>query len=394
MEAPPWARHLPAGVDPSIVDLLAEGTLPQAWARRWAAAPRAALLHTAATGWISNSTLDERSRRAAARLRDLGLRAGDRLIVSAGPSADLVAVHVGALRSGIVVVPTNTAYTATELAHIASDSRATVAVVDDPSRVPAGVLGEDITACSADTAPPALDVSAPGDPAMICTPRGRPAAPRAPSSPTPTSSPAAEAVRLAWRWSPGDRLVLALPLFHMHGLGVGVHGTLLAGASMVLLPRFDAGAVLDAVRDHEATLFFGVPTMYSRLAASARIGELRPLRLCVSGSAPLPADLHNAISAGSGQHVLERYGMTETLMNTSNPYDGERRPGSVGIPLPGVNVRLAPGPTRSWCGDRMSLPATGQSPILMYSTTGGSARATSGPSTRMAICGSWAGPRS
>jgi malonyl-CoA/methylmalonyl-CoA synthetase len=150
-------------------------------------------------------------------------------------------------------------------------------------------------------------------------------------------------VCLAWRWSAADRLVLALPLFHAHGLCVGLHGTLLAGASAVLLPGFDVGAVLDAAGEHAASLFFGVPTMYHRLAQSARAGELRRLRLCVSGSAALPAELHQALAERAGQRVLERYGMTETLMLVSNPYDGERRPGSVGLPLPGVELRLAHG---------------------------------------------------
>jgi malonyl-CoA/methylmalonyl-CoA synthetase len=152
-----------------------------------------------------------------------------------------------------------------------------------------------------------------------------------------------EALRLAWRWDEHDRLVLALPLFHVHGLGVGLHGTLLCGGSAVLLPRFDADAVLDAARAHDATLFFGVPTMYARLAASPRAVELAALRLCVSGSAPLPASLHEQLATRAGVRVLERYGMTETIMNVSNPYDGERRPGTVGFPLPGVDVRLDTG---------------------------------------------------
>ena len=151
----------------------------------------------------------------------------------------------------------------------------------------------------------------------------------------------AEALLLAWRWSDRDRLVLALPLFHAHGLCVGLHGTLLAGASAVLLPRFTPDAVLDAARDQRATLFFGVPTMYHRILESARAGELGRLRLCVSGSAPLPADLHARLAEAAGQLVLERYGMTETLMIASNPYDGERRAGSVGLPLPGVDVILS-----------------------------------------------------
>jgi malonyl-CoA/methylmalonyl-CoA synthetase len=155
----------------------------------------------------------------------------------------------------------------------------------------------------------------------------------------------ANAVRLAWRWTERDRLILALPLFHAHGLGVGLHGTLLSGGSAVLLPRFDAGAVLDAAQAHEATLFFGVPTMYSRLAAEPRAAELARLRLCVSGSAPLSPTTFARIEELSGQRVLERYGMTETLMLVSNPHDGERRPGTVGLPLPGVELRLAGGAT-------------------------------------------------
>ena len=110
---------------------------------------------------------------------------------------------------------------------------------------------------------------------------------------------------------------------------IGLHGTLLAGASAVLLPRFNEDQVLDAAREHSASLFFGVPTMYSRLAASGRARELAALRLCVSGSAPLPGELHARL-AEEGTQVLERYGMTETLMNVANPYDGERRAGTVG----------------------------------------------------------------
>ncbi len=138
-----------------------------------------------------------------------------------------------------------------------------------------------------------------------------------------------EAVGLAWRWSAADRLVLALPLFHVHGLCVGLHGTLLACASAVLLPRFDVDAVFDAAGEHECSLFFGVPTMYHRFARSSRVGELDRLRLCVSGSAALPAELQRDLAELGGQQVLERYGMTETLMNVSNPYDGERRARSI-----------------------------------------------------------------
>jgi malonyl-CoA/methylmalonyl-CoA synthetase len=153
-----------------------------------------------------------------------------------------------------------------------------------------------------------------------------------------------EAVARTWRWNEDDRLVHALPIFHGHGLCVALYTTLLAGASAVLLPSFEVDAVLDTIADYRATLFFGVPTMYHRLAATRRVGELARLRLAVSGSAPLQADLHQHLWS-AGTDVLERYGMTETLMTISNPYEGERRPGTVGFPFPGVDVEVEdPGP--------------------------------------------------
>ena len=124
---------------------------------------------------------------------------------------------------------------------------------------------------------------------------------------------------------------------------MGLHGTLTAGASAVLRPRFGVDDVLDAAAAHEASLLFGVPTMYAKLADSARLAELRRLRLCVSGSAPLSPELFAAVADRAGHRILERYGMSETVMNISNPYDGDRRPGTVGLPLPGVEVRLAEG---------------------------------------------------
>jgi len=147
-------------------------------------------------------------------------------------------------------------------------------------------------------------------------------------------------VVLAWRWTPEDRLVLALPLFHAHGLAVGVHGTLVAGASAEIVARFDVDAVIDAV-ERDASLLFGVPTMWARLVASSRADVLRRLRLCISGSAPLDPALWSRVREVTGQAIVERYGMTETLMLVSNPVDGERRAGTVGVPLPGVEVRLA-----------------------------------------------------
>ncbi len=208
------------------------------------------------------------------------------------------------------------------------------------------IVGPDVALPDGDA--PDLDTSGADDLALLGYTSGTTGAPKGAMLTHGNLLASVEALRLAWRWTPDDRLVLALPLFHAHGLCVGLHGTLLCGGSVVLLPRFDVDVVLDAARDEQGTLFFGVPTMYSRLAASDRVDELSRLRLCVSGSAPLPADLHRELAARGGTRVLERYGMTETLMNASNPYDGDRRPGSVGIPLPLVDIDARrPTPRRS-----------------------------------------------
>jgi malonyl-CoA/methylmalonyl-CoA synthetase len=266
-------------------------------------------------------------------------------------SAAYVTAHLGALRLGLVVVPANTAYREREVAHLVTDAAPAAAVVDDADRAAwvRRAAGGDVVVVGPGVDLPDgggdhldLDTAAPSDPALLGYTSGTTGAPKGAVLSHANLLATSEAVRLAWRWGTDDRLVLALPLFHLHGLGVGLHGTLLAGASAVLLPRFDPDAVLDAARHHEATLFFGVPTMYSRLAASPRLGELARLRLCVSGSAPLPPAVFERVAAGSGQRPLERYGMTETGMNVSNPHDGERRPGTVGFPLPGVDLRLAP----------------------------------------------------
>ncbi len=299
-------------------------------------------------GWITNADLEARSRLIAGRFAGAGLVAGDRVVMSATTSVELVVAHVAALRLGLVVVPVNGAYTGREIGHIVGDCEPAACVVDaDRAERFASLTSQ---ACflvtpavdlpDADPATLALDQVESGDLALLCYTSGTTGAPKGAMLTHGNALASCEAVRLAWRWDEHDRLVLALPLFHVHGLGVGLHGTLLAGASALLLPRFEPDAVFDAARDHDASLFFGVPTMYARLGASARVGELSRLRLCVSGSAPLPAALHDELLEQAGVVVLERYGMTETLMNVSNPYEGERRAGTVGFPLPGVEVQL------------------------------------------------------
>lgn len=345
-----WGAHLPPGVDPATLDLTARRSLPAAWAANRAAAPDRPVLHDPVRGWLSGAAIERASAIVAARLHGAGLRPGDRFLMSAASSAELVVAHVAALRLGLVVVPTNTSYREREVAHIVHDADPAGALVDDEER--AGwiraarpgtlVVGPEVALPDPGpgAAPPVLDAAGPGDPGLLGYTSGTTGSPKGAVLSHGNLLAGAEAVALAWRWTSADRLLLCLPLFHAHGLCVGLHGTLLTGASAVLLPGFELDEVLDASAAHRATMFFGVPTMYHRFAGSPRAGELRRLRLCVSGSAPLPADLHLRLQAATGQRVLERYGMTETLMNVSNPVDGDRRPGSVGLPLPGCEVRL------------------------------------------------------
>ncbi|HLI44420.1 MAG TPA: AMP-binding protein [Acidimicrobiales bacterium] len=349
--------------------LLGDRSLPRRLAVLLATEQDRPLLYDDRTGWLSRGEVEERSRRLAGELCAAGLQRGDRFVVSAAPSTGLAIVHLAALRLGLVVVPMNTAYTGREIAHVVSDSRPAGAAADDRARlelvdaappgrqrketggrgfvrVMLGVATGRFGAAIEGRVPrrssgePRLDEAESDDPALIVYTSGTTGSPKGALLSHGNLLASAEALRRAWRWTEEDRLVLPLPLFHVHGLAVGLQGTLASGGSVVLRPRFDASDVGDAVERHSATMLFGVPTMYSRLASELR---LRRLRLAVSGSAPLPADLHRRFEAATGQQILERYGMTETLMIASNPYDGERRPGTVGFALPGVDLRLDEG---------------------------------------------------
>lgn len=327
-------------------ELTARGSLPAVWQEHAMRQPHRRCLHDAVTGWISRRELASAGAEVAGRLYAAGLRRGDRVLLSAPSGVAFVAAHTACLRMGLVVVPLNAALRRREVTHVVTDSAPRGAIIDDPemrSWVLEAAPGA-VTCTSAVDLPggtvPSLDDLAGDEPAMLGYTSGTTGAPKGAVLTHTNLLAGAEALRRAWGWSESDRLVLALPLFHMHGLGVGLHGTLHSGASAVLQPSFEPETVIDTVRDHDATLFFGVPTMFHRLARSERAPELGALRLAVSGSAPLPADLHRRLEALTGLRVLERYGMTETIMLVSNPLDGDRRPGSVGFPLPGVELRI------------------------------------------------------
>ncbi len=334
--------------DPSLAPrALGKRALPEVWAEHWRASPERPVLFDATRGWLSWGALEAASAAAAARLAGAGLGAGDRVLIAAPSSCDHAVALVACLRLGLVIVPANPGYRPAELQALAREAAPRAALVADAAQAAClrglaslGLVTTPALPGAAGPRPP-LDRMGPEAPALLAYTSGTTGRPKGVLLRHGNLQASAEALRSAWHWVPEDRLVHALPLFHMHGFGVGLLGTLQAGASALLLPRFEPGAVLEAVARHAATLFFGVPTMWHRLAEAPGVGALASLRLCVSGSAPLPAALHARLAERAGVSILERYGMTETGMLTSNPVAGERRAGSVGFPLPGVELRLA-----------------------------------------------------
>lgn len=340
-----WRAH---GFDGVAEELTAAQTLIAAWESTVALDPHHHVFCESGRAWMSAAELHDRVRRVGSYFENRGLAVGDRIIMSCAPSVALIAVHLGALSAGLVVVPVNTAFTTSELANITSEATPKLVVIDDPARLsecPVEVVTADQVIADSDHETPSnktrrADNLRADDPALLVFTSGTTGKPKGALLSHGNLLASAVALTVAWKWTPGDRLVLSLPLFHMHGLGVGVHGTLVAGASAVIVPKFTPDAVLDAARNEHATMLFGVPTMWVRLLESPRVGELGNLRLCVSGSAPLSPEVWEGLREHGGQEIVERYGMTETVMNISNPYRGERRPGSVGLALPGVEIRL------------------------------------------------------
>jgi len=297
-------------------------------------------------GWdparfVRAGELDQKTAQTAALLADRGLHPGDRVVWCARASLTSVPALLGALRAGAVVVPLSTGATAAEVAYVVGDAEPLLALVDAEGLNglnSASVLHvDDVAGRGARLPTRALPAPAPGDDALIVYTSGTTGKPKGAVHTHGSLAAGVGALVIAWEWEAADRLILTLPLFHVHGLCAGLFGSLAAGSAVTLFDRFDEEAVLDAASAPENTMFFGVPTMYHRLAASPTAGALARLRLCISGSAPLAADLWHRF-ASVGVPVLERYGMTETLLTLSNPLRAERRPGSVGVPLPAVDA--------------------------------------------------------
>jgi malonyl-CoA/methylmalonyl-CoA synthetase len=317
------------------------------------------LLHLPDGSALSGETFAAMCARAAHALHGAGLRPGDRVVVQAAKTPQMLAVYGAAVAAGVVFLPLNTAYTADEVSYFLTDSEAKLLLADPAAAVPlapvAARAGTRLETLGGPTGPAgSFDVLAAAAPARFDpVPRGPDdlAALLYTSGTTGRSKGAmltqdnllsnARVLTEAWRFTDRDVLLHALPVFHTHGLFVATNITLLARGAMIFLPGFDRDAVIAELP--RATTMMGVPTFYTRLLEDARLTRevVAHMRLFVSGSAPLLAETHSAWQARTGHRILERYGMTETNMITSNPYDGERRPGTVGFPLPGVELRVA-----------------------------------------------------
>ncbi|MEO1000782.1 MAG: AMP-binding protein, partial [Pseudomonadota bacterium] len=290
--------------------------------------------------------------RAAAALSRAGVRAGDRVAVQVEKSLAALEIYLGTVMAGGVFLPLNPAYTPAEMAYFLEDAEPAVFVCD-PARAaalgaesgPAAVFtldgagrGSWAPAATAEAPVAAPLPRGPDDLAAILYTSGTTGRSKGAMLTHRNLSSNAEVLARAWAFTEGDHLIHALPIFHSHGLFVATNVTLVAGSSVHFLPGFDADAIFDAMP--AATAMMGVPTFYTRLLADPRLerAAVAHVRLFVSGSAPLLAETHRAWEARTGHRILERYGMTETNMNASNPYDGERRPGSVGPPLPGTEI--------------------------------------------------------
>ena len=292
--------------------------------------------------------LEARSNRLARALLARQLRAGDRIAFFLQNRVEVIDLWIAAVKLGLVVVPINVLYRERELKHIIEDAQPT-AVVTSPNiaALPAGVAVWDVDALTAEAAAQSADrvATAAGEdtPLALIYTSGTTGASKGAVLTQGNFAANGQALVSAWNITESDRYLATLPLFHVHGLANGVHCWLFSGCHMRLTERFDYLAAPDWFESYRPTLFFGVPAMFVRMleipeALAKAIGAR--LRLAVSGSAPLSAVVHEEFRVRFGSVILERYGMTETLMNVSNPLLGERRAGTVGLPLPHVAVKI------------------------------------------------------
>ncbi len=305
---------------------------------------------------LTGKTLFEMSGRFANVLAGYGVRPGDRVAMQAEKSPHALALYLACLRTGALFLPLNTAYTPAELDYFFSDAEPRIAVCDPnceaqlaPTAWAKGVnlltlgpSGEGNLSETAQSAMPEFhDIKrSENDLAAILYTSGTTGLSKGAMLSHGNLLTNADTLVDAWKFNLGDTLLHALPIFHVHGLFVATNVLLRVGGRMIFLPKFDLDLVIAYLP--QTTTMMGVPTYYTRLLDDPRFDRdlVAGMRLFISGSAPLLPDTHRRFEARTGHVILERYGMTETTMSTSNPYDGERRAGSVGLPLPHVEARI------------------------------------------------------
>jgi len=282
---------------------------------------------------FSFGDIEDRSNRMAYALAARGVTQADRVCVYLANRIELIDLFLACVKLGAIFVPINILYRDREMSHILSDADSKIFITEKE-------LPDLLAAKAGPILFPDLDGDAPAALVYTSGTTGQ-----SKGATLTHNNFAANAVNLlsCWQITEADRFLLALPLFHVHALGNGLHCWLMSGCRMRLLERFEHQTAVTQFQDFQPTLFFGVPTVYVRLLdtppeIAREIGAR--MRLFVSGSAPLPAQVLEDFRVRFGHTILERYGMSETLMNTSNPYIGERRAGTVGLPLPGVSVRI------------------------------------------------------
>lgn len=303
--------------------------------------------------------LDAACGRMQSRLLNLGVHPGDRVMVQVDKSAEAVILYLACLRTGAIYIPLNTAYTAAEVDYFMGDAEPQVFVCQPQQKqallpvaqrlgvphvmtlddIGGGSLLEGVEDLDAD---PAVVARRPDDLAAILYTSGTTGRSKGAMLSHANLQSNAEVLHDYWQWQDGsDVLLHALPVFHVHGLFVALHCALLGASSVHFLPRFNPSQIIE--RLPSSTVMMGVPTFYTRLLESPDFTRkvCASMRLFIAGSAPLLAETHREFEALTGHRILERYGMTETGMITSNPYDGERVAGTVGFALPGVSVRIA-----------------------------------------------------
>ena len=313
-----------------------------------------AFLHLADGSVVTHARFLGQVAQFAHALTDLGLRPGDRLAAQVQKSPQALALYAACVQAGVVFLPLNTAYTLQEVTYFIEDSGAKLVICDDAGAFEGVVrsLGAGVETLTGGGTGSLVDQASlkPSDFETVPRRDDDLAALLYTSGTTGRSKGAmltqgnllSNALTLAdyWRFTDKDVLLHALPIFHTHGLFVATNIALATGGSMIFLPKFDLDDILRLMP--KATAMMGVPTFYTRLLGDARFTRelAEHMRLFISGSAPLLAETHRQFEARTGHRILERYGMTETNMNTSNPYEGERRAGTVGFPLPGVELKI------------------------------------------------------